>query len=120
MKGDYLEACNITACDTHKPAVYYNHSTRKYYCKSCAMRLNTDPYNHRDAMRMFGHTLCTLETELSKEFKRYMLSDDVIWQANGLYIEQLSQYKIEFTKEELFLFWLKEYYEPDNKEKFHL
>ena len=59
MKGNYGEDCNITSCQKPNSATWYNHSTQKYYCKSCAMRLNNDEYNKRDAMRMFGHNLLT-------------------------------------------------------------
>lgn len=62
MKGEYNQECNITSCQKPNSAVWYNHSTRKYYCSSCARRLNTDVFNKRDAMQMFGHELCTLET----------------------------------------------------------
>lgn len=58
-KGDFEGTCNITACSTGLPATWYNHSTRKYYCESCASRLNVDEFNRRDAQRMFGHDLCT-------------------------------------------------------------
>lgn len=61
MKGNYQEECNITACQKPNSAVFYNHSTQKYYCSECALRLNSDPFNKRDAMEMFGHDLCTLE-----------------------------------------------------------
>ena len=57
-KGDYLGICNITACKTTKPAIYYNYSTCKYYCEECAERLNNDEFNKRDAMRIWGHDLC--------------------------------------------------------------
>ncbi len=60
MKGNYGEECNITSCQKPNSAIWFNHSTRKYYCPSCARRLNSDPFNMRDAQRMFGHTLCTL------------------------------------------------------------
>jgi hypothetical protein len=58
-KGELNGTCNITACKTGIKATWYNHSTRKHYCPECANRLNTDPFNYRDAMRMFGHVLCT-------------------------------------------------------------
>lgn len=58
-KGEYLGSCNITACQKPASATWYNHSTRKYYCKSCAMRLNNDPHNKKDSLRLFGHDLCT-------------------------------------------------------------
>jgi len=55
-KGDYSGECNRTACNK-QPAVFYNHSTRKHYCLACARTINQ--YNHKDAMEMFGHELCT-------------------------------------------------------------
>jgi len=61
MKGNYKEECNITSCQKPNSAVWFNHSTRKYYCKDCAKRLNDDYFNKIDAQRMFGHDLCTLE-----------------------------------------------------------
>jgi hypothetical protein len=56
MKGDYKDTGNISRCD-NTDAEWYNHSTKRYYCKSCAMRLNSDPFNYRDAQRLFGHNL---------------------------------------------------------------
>lgn len=57
LKGVKGGNCNRTACQ--KPvANWYNHSTRMYYCKSCAMKINR--LNHSDAMRLYGHELCTL------------------------------------------------------------
>jgi len=58
-KGELNKECNITSCQKPNSATWYNHSTRKYYCKSCAMRLNNDPFNKADAERMYGHDLCT-------------------------------------------------------------
>lgn len=60
MKGDHNELCNRTAC-SNRPATYYNHSTQKYYCISCAARINE--YNATDALRLFGHDLCTYQVE---------------------------------------------------------
>ena len=55
-KGEFEGLCNRTACQ--KPgAIYYNHSTKKYYCPTCADMLNK--YNKADAMRLYGHDLCT-------------------------------------------------------------
>jgi len=58
-KGVLNGKCNITSCQKPNSATWYNHSTRKYYCPSCARRLNNDEFNKRDAMTMFGHDLCT-------------------------------------------------------------
>lgn len=57
-KGEYLGSCNRSAC-LRPSAIWYNHSTRKYYCRECAHLLNHDTFNHRDALRMYGHLLCT-------------------------------------------------------------
>jgi len=60
LKGKYEGNCNRTVCQ--KPgAVWYNHSTREHYCSSCASTLNE--VNRADAMRMFGHDLCTIVEE---------------------------------------------------------
>lgn len=57
-KGLYLGSCNRIAC--LKPgANWYNHSTQEYYCEACAHWLNDDVFNKKDAMRIWGHDLCT-------------------------------------------------------------
>ena len=61
MKGEHNQECNVTSCQKPNSAVWFNHSTRKYYCPSCARKLNDDVFNARDAQKMFGHKLCTLE-----------------------------------------------------------
>jgi hypothetical protein len=58
-KGDFNGVCNLTRCTSGAKATWYNHGSRKYYCKGCAMMLNADPFNKRDAMRLFSHELCT-------------------------------------------------------------
>ena len=58
MKGEHNQECNITRCD-NKEAVYFNHSTRKNYCKSCAEMLNNDEFNKRNAQKLYGHELLT-------------------------------------------------------------
>lgn len=59
-KGEYDAECNRTAC-VSKNAKWFNHSTRKYYCRSCAEKINL--YNRQDAYRLFGHDLCTFGKE---------------------------------------------------------
>lgn len=59
MKGDYNQECNRTAC-TNNEANYYNESTRKYYCKSCAEEINY--WSKRDA----NITLCSKESKIIK------------------------------------------------------
>lgn len=59
-----MEECNRSAY-LQIPATHYNHSTREHYCANCAKLINDA--NHRDAMEMFGHELCTLvEQELTE------------------------------------------------------
>lgn len=57
-KGEFGGSCNRSAC-LRPGANWYNHSTRKYYCESCAHWLNTDEFNKRDSMELWGHDLCT-------------------------------------------------------------
>jgi len=55
MKGAFKGNCNRTACQ--KPnAVYFNYSTKLYYCASCANLINSA--NRQDSKRLFGHDLC--------------------------------------------------------------
>jgi hypothetical protein len=58
LKGIKGGNCNRTACQLPN-AVWYNHSTQKYYCHSCADDINQ--WNHKDALELFGHELCTKE-----------------------------------------------------------
>lgn len=63
-KGDKGGECNRTHCK-NPDADFYNHSTRMYYCAECAVLLNDA--NRADAMRIYGHELCTLEEAKSPE-----------------------------------------------------
>lgn len=67
VKGAFNGICNMSSCTSKLPANWYNHGSYAYYCKKCAIRLNSDPYNSRDAIRMFGHTLCTFGLYKLKE-----------------------------------------------------
>ena len=69
-KGTFNGVCNMSSCKTGNPATWYNHGSYAYYCKSCAMRLNADPYNARDAQRSFGHALCTPGEKVEKELEQ--------------------------------------------------
>jgi hypothetical protein len=57
-KGEHGGECNRSAC-RNDHANFYNYSTRKYYCASCASLINY--YNRTDALQMFGHDLCLRE-----------------------------------------------------------
>jgi hypothetical protein len=61
-KGDKGGECNRTVCKNTE-AEYYNHSTRMYYCAECAVLINDA--NKADAIRLYGHELCTLEESKS-------------------------------------------------------
>jgi hypothetical protein len=57
-KGEYLGSCNRSAC-LRSGAHWYNHGSLAYYCANCAMDLNYDTFNKRDALENWGHLLCT-------------------------------------------------------------
>lgn len=66
--------CYRTACQKPDSAVFFNHSTHKWYCKDCAHWLNTDVFNKRDALEHYGEELCIPEDRydaMSDEDKRY-------------------------------------------------
>ena len=58
-KGHKNGHCNRTACQSPNSVTWYNHSTRLYYCPSCANTLNM--VNADWAPTKFGHALCTNE-----------------------------------------------------------
>jgi len=58
IKGEYMGICNLSSCKTGMAATWYNYGSLSYYCPGCAKHLNSDPYNQRDAKRLFGHDLC--------------------------------------------------------------
>ena len=64
VKGAFGGICNRSACDK-TGAVWYNHSTKFYYCEECAELINK--HNHSDAIRLFGHELCTLGEHKEKD-----------------------------------------------------
>lgn len=53
--------CYRTACQKPDSAVYFNHSTHKWYCKDCAHWLNTDQHNKQFALEEYGEELCIPE-----------------------------------------------------------
>ena len=57
-KGVFGGKCNRTACQKSSSAIYYNHSTCKYYCEKCAHLINR--CNRKEAMEHYHHDLCTL------------------------------------------------------------
>ena len=64
-KGEKGENCNVRSCQ--KPgAFYYNKSTRKYYCTSCALLINSA--NRQDSMELYGTPdLCEREKQNALE-----------------------------------------------------
>ena len=59
-KGLFNGSCNVTACQLPNSAHWFNHSTRAYYCGTCARELNRVNSDYR---RLFNadHDLCTLK-----------------------------------------------------------
>ena len=57
-KGEYQGECDRPACSNIK-AEYFDYSTRKYYCESCAKIINME--NELYAHSMYGHDLCIKE-----------------------------------------------------------
>jgi hypothetical protein len=55
-KGMMAGSCNRTACQAPQSAFYYNKSTQKFYCASCAKLINDA--NRADAMRLYNSELC--------------------------------------------------------------
>jgi hypothetical protein len=54
-KGQRGEECCRKSCQNQN-AMWFNHSTKMYYCSGCAELINK--YNRADALRLFGHDLC--------------------------------------------------------------
>lgn len=78
-KGQYGGSCNVTACQLPGSAFWFNHSTEKYYCDTCAWAIN---HANRDDsfVRGLGHPLCTFKAppapvntdpELLEQVKRF-------------------------------------------------
>jgi len=78
IKGEKNGLCNRTDCQSPEHVIWFNHSTRKYYCTDCAAMLNDDPYNARDAQRLYGHDLCTREGDDKQDIREYIeqMSDE--------------------------------------------
>lgn len=57
-KGFFMGSCNRSAC-LRPNARWYNHGSLAYYCEACAMDLNHDTFNRREALDEWGHLLCT-------------------------------------------------------------
>lgn len=52
-KGKKGGRCNVTTCQA-PGAWWYNKSTRAYYCRSCAIRINSYPLTRAGSLRLFG------------------------------------------------------------------
>lgn len=58
LKGVYNGNCNREACQAAK-AVWYNHSTRKYYCHDCALYINRYRPSNDEYLSSLPHLLLT-------------------------------------------------------------
>ena len=52
--------CQRSACRA-PGADWFNHSTRAYYCATCAREINLFDEQTGDGERLYGHSLCTKE-----------------------------------------------------------
>jgi hypothetical protein len=70
-KGQPGGSCNVTACQRPDSAFFYNHSTQKHYCVSCARKINDA--NSRDQYVIdLGHPLLTLDPQFADKDDREM------------------------------------------------
>lgn len=67
--GSFGGLCNRSACRA-PGANWYNRGSLRYYCASCANWLNTDVVNAAEAQKLFGGTLCVLETAATAADKK--------------------------------------------------
>ncbi|AFF28058.1 gp60 [Sphingomonas phage PAU] len=63
-KGTLGNECNRSVCE-NKPALYFNKSTKKHYCKQCSSMINDA--TRGDAYRLYGSELCQLDESLTEE-----------------------------------------------------
>lgn len=63
-KGEKGQRCNRTACQA-EGAYWFNHSTRKHYCGTCADIINAANGPQDSFIRDLGHPLLTLEPEFA-------------------------------------------------------
>jgi len=54
-KGQVGGSCNRTVCNLG-PAEWWNKSTRKYYCRVCAEKINE--HDQRAQRRLYGTSVC--------------------------------------------------------------
>lgn len=107
-KGEYNGECNRTAC-SNTGAVYFNHSTRKHYCRSCASLINDA--NRLDAIRLYGHDLCLLVSEDEHLY-------DVLTQEGWVQTDaSTNQYYKEIEEGEVYLFREDRVVNPETNEK---
>lgn len=68
LKGAKAGNCNVTACQ-EPGAVYFNKSTRAYYCAHCAGEINW-PGGRKDTFALYGtEYLCDLDLEALEQYK---------------------------------------------------
>lgn len=61
LKGVFNGNCNREACQS-PGATFYNFSTERYYCQSCARLINDA--NRTQAMELYGHDLCLTKEQI--------------------------------------------------------
>lgn len=68
-KGVKGQLCNRSACQS-PGAYWFNHSTRAYYCGTCADLINRDSQRFQDDyLKSLGHPLLTLDPDFADKAK---------------------------------------------------
>lgn len=68
-KGVKGQLCNRSACQS-PGAYWFNHSTRSYYCGTCADLINRDSQRFQDDfLKSLGHPLLTLDPDFADKAK---------------------------------------------------
>ena len=99
QRGAFKKECNVTTCTVKGDRViFFNQSTQKYYCDICAKRINEDPYNAKESMKLFGTKDVCIKRPFGDKQKYIMLQDDS---------PERNIYLIKEEYKELFIDWNK-------------
>lgn len=63
VRGVRGSTCYRQSCE-YGPAMWYNFSTKHWYCRSCASTINV--MNQADAQRLYGHDLCLYDPDTTE------------------------------------------------------
>lgn len=94
-KGELHGECNRTAC-SNKNAKFFNHSTEKHYCGTCAKLINDA--NLGDSLRLYGHELCTIATESSQMESIEVHSEEILSTGKTLVVKEFNEKGFQIIK----------------------